>query len=70
MPWPLAFMRSDLPDGQVARFCVGPAWQKFTARHFAQVSSCFVPFRLNEQGRFANVTNAGRDAVDAEGLLT
>jgi hypothetical protein len=62
-------MRQIDPTGKsllIFRNRVKPLWQKYFASLPTQISSLIrtVPFR--QEGRFAIVTNAGRDAVDAK----
>src|SRR5260221_10580073 len=54
---------SDLPVGQKP---VQPRLQKYSCFVPTQITSLIAPSRPTE-GRFAVVTNAGRDAVDARG---
>ena len=44
--------------------------QKYLHSLLTQITSLFFASRPNTEGRFAIVTNVGRDAVDAEALLT
>jgi hypothetical protein len=60
---------SDLPDGQITRvfdFLVQPLLQKYSDFPKTQISLYPLPSRSTE-GRLAIVTDAGRDAVDADG---
>jgi hypothetical protein len=58
----------DLPDGQITDIPVQPSLQKYFASRFTQIGNISPPSRPTE-GRLAIVTDAGRDAVDADGAL-
>jgi hypothetical protein len=58
---------SDLPDGLFCHWRVKPLLQKYSDFPKTQISCISMPSRPTE-GRFENVTNAGRDAVDAAAL--
>jgi hypothetical protein len=57
-------------DGQIGDLPVKPLAQKYSASVFAQITFLSAAVPSHSEGRFAIVTNAGRDAVDAEALLT
>ena len=59
-----------LPDGQIAHFAVQPRALKNFASLFAQITFMSATVPSHQEGRLAIVTNAGRDAVDAEAPLT
>jgi len=60
----------DLPDGQISDLPVQPPFAKiFRFPRRANHLYKFAPSRPTE-GRLAIVTDAGRDAVDADALLT
>jgi hypothetical protein len=44
--------------------------QKYFGFRLPQISNTSLPSRLLQKGRLAIVTNAGRDAVDADGAAT
>ena len=44
--------------------------QKYSASFSSQIKSISVAIPSHSEGRFANVTDAGRDAVDATARLT
>jgi hypothetical protein len=52
--------------GQISDLSVQPPLQKYFDSHPTQITCLFPPSGPTE-GRLAIVTNAGRDAVDAEG---
>jgi hypothetical protein len=58
------------PDGQITSFAmrciVQPALQKYSDFPNAQIS-LYPRHPVPHRGAFRNVTNAGRDAVDADG---
>jgi hypothetical protein len=55
-----------LPDGLNRQFPVKARTQKYSDLQNPQISLYLPPSRPFGKGRFAIVTNAGRDAVDAE----
>jgi hypothetical protein len=55
----------DLPDRLTPRYRVQPLLKKYSDFPNTQISLYLSPSRPTE-GRFAVVTNAGRDAVDAD----
>src|ERR1700731_4772745 len=57
---------TDLPDGRALRFRVQPLFKKYSVFPKTQIS-LYPQSSCSTEGRFANVTNAGRDAVDADG---
>jgi hypothetical protein len=58
-----------LPDGQISEFHVQPLSKKYS--DFPKAKSVVYPLPSRPtEGRFAIVTDAGRDAVDADALLT
>jgi hypothetical protein len=59
-----------LPDGQIGDLAVQPRAQKYYASVLAQITFISAAVPSHSEGRFAIVTNAGRDAVDADALLT
>jgi hypothetical protein len=59
----------DLPDGRPSRIRVQPSLQKYSASQLGRNSFIDSPSRPSE-GRFAIVTDAGRDAVDVMVPLT
>src|SRR6202790_3749821 len=65
---------SDLPDGQISRLAgdlpVQPYLQKYFCFSAIQIKLYDLLSRPTEEGRHAIVTAAGRDAVDADALLT
>jgi hypothetical protein len=56
----------DLPDRLLCRWCVQPLCKKYFRSRATQITFTSSPSRPTE-GRFAVVTDAGRDAVDAGG---
>jgi hypothetical protein len=56
---------SSLPDGQISGEPVQPFSQKYSASRFAQITSKTPAIPSHSEGRFAIVTDVGRDAVDA-----
>jgi hypothetical protein len=64
-------MKSDptgKSPGQFVDPSVEPLLKKYSDFPKVQISSIYAPSRSSE-GRFAIVTDAGRDAVDAKGAL-
>jgi hypothetical protein len=59
-----------LPDGQISEPAVQPHLQKYFRFHLTQIKSISLTVLLHTEGRFAIVTSAGRDAMDAKMLLT
>jgi hypothetical protein len=59
-----------LPDEQIGNSAVQPRSQKYSASRFAQINSRSPAVSSHQEGRLAIVTNAGRDAMDADVLLT
>jgi hypothetical protein len=59
-----------LPDGQISEFPVQPLLQKYSDFPKAKSGVYPLPSRPSQQGRFAIVTDVGRDAMDADALLT
>jgi hypothetical protein len=59
----------DLPDRLFLILGVQPHLQKYISSDSSQIKSITAPSRPTE-GRLAIVTNAGRDAVDADVLRT
>src|SRR3984885_2177873 len=59
----------DLPDRLLGRWCVQPLCKKYFRSRATQITFTSPSSRPTE-GRFAVVTDAGRDAVDAGGALT
>jgi hypothetical protein len=58
-----------LPDGQISQNLSSPLCKNISV--FPKCKSGYMICRLVPlEGRFAVVTNAGRDAVDADALLT
>jgi hypothetical protein len=58
----------DLPDGQITEFPVQSHLQKYSASPQTQIK--FIsPLSRPTEGRLAIVTDAGRDAVDADGAF-
>jgi len=57
-----------LPDGQISHYRVQPPSQKYSCSRPTQITSHIAPVPL--EGRLAIVTDAGRDAVDAEAPIT
>ena len=61
-------LRADLPDsGQIT---VYSHLQKYIPSRFAQIKTINPAVSSHQEGRLAIVTNAGRDAVDADVLWT
>ena len=61
-------LRADLPDsGQIT---VHSHLQKYIPSRFAQIKTINPAVSSHQEGRLATVTNAGRDAVDADVLWT
>ncbi|MEA2912013.1 MAG: hypothetical protein QOJ15_4094 [Bradyrhizobium sp.] len=60
---------TDLPDRLFGENGVQPLSQKYFCFRLTQIKSISPPSRLTE-GRFAIVTDARRDAVDADALQT
>jgi len=58
------------PDGQISDLPVQPFAQKYFASLFAQITFISPVVPSHSEGRLAIVTNAGRDAVDADAPLT
>jgi len=56
----------NLPGGQITHLPVQPRAQKYSASRFTQINfrTLAIP---SHTGALRNVTNAERDAVDAEG---
>ena len=61
-----------LPDGQINRIACGPVprIKNISAVAVGQITPTRFSIPPRREGRFAIVTNAGRDAVDAKRLLT
>jgi hypothetical protein len=62
-----AFSWQLLPDGQISGSPVQPPSQKYSRSHFTQITSISIAIPAHTKGRFAIVTNVGRDAMDAGG---
>jgi hypothetical protein len=60
----------DLPDGQINDFSVHPHLQKYFRSRIAQIKIISAAVSSHQEGRLAIVTNAGRDAMDADALRT
>src|SRR6266851_6439348 len=65
-----SYTSTELPDGQISDLPVQPPLQKYSAFPVGQIISTSSPVPSHSEGRFAIVTDAGRDAVDADALLT
>ena len=61
--------RRDLPDGLSSELAVQPQIEKYFLSSLTQIKIISTPSRPSE-GRFAIVTDVGRDAVDAKAALT
>jgi hypothetical protein len=55
---------SDLPDGQIIRLAVQPRLKKYSASPLTQIKSINT-HPVPKEGRYAIVTDVGRDAMDA-----
>jgi hypothetical protein len=62
--------RDDLPDGLFFSLGVQPSLQKYFRSRFGQIKIISATVSSHQKGRLAIVTNAGRDAVDADVLRT
>jgi adenylate cyclase len=62
-----SYTSTDLPDGQISNLPVQPPLQKYFAFGVGQIKSTTRAV-LSHRGALRNVTNAGRDAVDADAL--
>ena len=60
----------DLPDGQFFDPGVQSPLQKYSASRLTQIKSISTVVPSLSEGRFAIVTNVGRDAVDADAPMT
>jgi hypothetical protein len=56
-----------LPDGQITEFLVQPFLQKHFCFSETQITAISLPIPPPLRGALRNVTNAERDAVDADG---
>jgi hypothetical protein len=66
LAWPGRRGDSDLPDGLFCKFAVQPSSQKYFASPIGR--SSFIDCTVHPtEGRIAIVTNAGLDAMDADG---
>jgi hypothetical protein len=63
----LPLQTADLPVGL---FSVQPRSQKYSGFPKCKSGVYPLPSRPSQQGRFAIVTDVGRDAMDADALLT
>ena len=63
-------IRHRLPDGQITEFPVQPLRQKYFCFRQTQITSLIAAIPSRSEGRFAIVTDAGRDAVDVEVPIT
>jgi hypothetical protein len=61
---------ADLPDGRSRQFGVQPLLKKYSAFPKTQITCISTAVPSQSEGRFAIVTDAGRDAVDVEAPLT
>ena len=61
------YMLPDMPDGQITKSLSSPARKKIPLRALPK-STLELPPSCPTEGCFANVTNAGQDAVDADAL--
>jgi hypothetical protein len=59
----------DLPGGQISELAVQPPLQKYSASRLTQIKSISLAIPSQTEGRFAIVTDAGRDAVDVDSAL-
>jgi len=55
---------ADLPDGLSGDFPVQPPLQKYFVSGLTQIRCISIAVSFRQEGRFAIVTSAGRDAVD------
>jgi len=62
--------RGDLPGRQFLENRVQPHLKKYSGFPKTQITSIFIAILFQSEGRFANVTDAGRGAVDAAARLT
>jgi hypothetical protein len=54
-----------LPDGQISKCPVQPFAQKYSCIRLTRLESISLTILSHSEGRFANVTDVGRDAMDA-----
>jgi hypothetical protein len=62
--------QGNLPDGQISKKAVQSLLQKYFAFPVGQIISTSSPRPAPLEGRLAIVTDAGRDAVDADAPIT